>query len=257
MTQKRCEYAGDRDGALVAYLYDEIDPALRATLDAHLTGCAVCRDELAELGSVRARLGRWEIPGQGAPLVSRLAVEPGHSPGSRRSWWHDIPAWAQVAAALLFLGVAAGLANLDARFERGGLSVSTGWMPRSQPAAEAAAPAVEAARWRAELAALESRLRSELGPAAQQAAAPDRPAPSLDAQSLARVRALIGESERRQQRELALRVAEVVRDVNAQRQADLVRIDRSLGQLQTNTGMEVMRQRELLNYVWRTSQQQR
>ena len=60
---------------------------------------------------------------------------------------------------------------------------------------------------------------------------------------LRRVRALVDESEQRQQRELALRVAEVLRDVNAQRQADLVKIDRSLGVVQNNLGVEVMKQR--------------
>ena len=60
-----------------------------------------------------------------------------------------------------------------------------------------------------------------------------------------RVRALVDESEKRQQRELALRVAEVLRDVNAQRQADLVKIDRSLGAVQNNLGVEVMKQRQI------------
>ena len=65
-----------------------------------------------------------------------------------------------------------------------------------------------------------------------------------------RVRTLIDDSERRQQRELALRLAEAIRDVNAQRQADLVRIDRSIGAMQSNTGREMLRQRnEMLNYV--------
>ena len=35
---------------------------------------------------------------------------------------------------------------------------------------------------------------------------------------------LVEESERKQQRELALRVAQVIREVNAQREADLVKI---------------------------------
>ena len=69
------------------------------------------------------------------------------------------------------------------------------------------------------------------------------------------MRGLLDESERRQQRELALRVAEVLRDVNAQRAADLVRIDRSLGIVQNNTGVEVAKQRELLNYLVRASSQ--
>jgi hypothetical protein len=58
---------------------------------------------------------------------------------------------------------------------------------------------------------------------------------------------MIQASERRQQRELALRVAEVMRDVQAQRQADLVRIERSLGVIQSRTGMEVLRTQRQVN----------
>jgi hypothetical protein len=70
------------------------------------------------------------------------------------------------------------------------------------------------------------------------------------------VRALLDESERRQQRELALRVAEVLRDVSTQRQADLVKIDRSLGAVQNNLGVEVMKQRQSLNLLYHASQRQ-
>ena len=74
---------------------------------------------------------------------------------------------------------------------------------------------------------------------------------------LKRVRALIQESERRQQRELALRVAEVARDAQTQRQADLVKIDRSLGLIQSRTGVEVMRTQQQLNSLaQRVSQRQ-
>jgi hypothetical protein len=69
------------------------------------------------------------------------------------------------------------------------------------------------------------------------------------------VNALVQASERRQQRELALRVAELMRDVQTQRQADLVRIERSLGIIQSRTGMEVMRtQRQVNNLAQQVSQ---
>jgi hypothetical protein len=78
-----------------------------------------------------------------------------------------------------------------------------------------------------------------------------------DKDVMVRMRALVADSERRQQRELALRIAEVFRDVQAQRQSDLVRIDRSLGLMQNSTGIEVARQRELLNSLAvRVSQRQ-
>ena len=64
---------------------------------------------------------------------------------------------------------------------------------------------------------------------------------------LKQVRALIANSERRQQLELALRVGDVINDVQAQRRADLLKIDRSIGLIQNSTGMEVLRQREMLN----------
>ena len=83
-----------------------------------------------------------------------------------------------------------------------------------------------------------------------------RPLPISDAELQRRVRAIIEESERRQERELALRVAEVVKDVNAQRQADLVKIDRSLGFIQSSTYGEQMKQRELVNYLLKVSQKQ-
>ena len=73
------------------------------------------------------------------------------------------------------------------------------------------------------------------------------------------MRALVEESEKRQQRELALRIAELLRDVNAQRQADLVKIDRTLGAVQNNVGIEVMKTRQQINQMdlmYRASQRQ-
>ena len=75
-----------------------------------------------------------------------------------------------------------------------------------------------------------------------------------DARILERVRAMIQDSEQRQQRELALRTAEVVRDFDAQRRDDLTRIERTMGQMDGTTGVEVAQQRQMLNYLMRVSQ---
>ena len=260
MTEIMCGYSGDREAALVASLYDDGDPALRAAFEAHLTGCGRCRDELDALRGVRVQLGRWAPPEPSFAVISRQSS--GVSP-SRQSWWREIPAWAQVAAAVLLVGVSAGIANLDVRYDANGLSVRTGWS--KQPPAPAAGVARNdgaAAPWRADLTALERQLKTEFRVAQVSAAAvaPVAPTPraasAADADVLRRVRALLDESEKRQQRELALRVAEVVRDVNAQRQADLVKIDRSLGVVQNNLGVEVMKQRQSLNLLYRASQRQ-
>ena len=60
MTEKVCSYPGDRDEALVTYLYDGGDAdASRAMFEAHLMTCAQCSEDLAALRSVRTQLGRW------------------------------------------------------------------------------------------------------------------------------------------------------------------------------------------------------
>jgi CheY-like chemotaxis protein len=61
------------------------------------------------------------------------------------------------------------------------------------------------------------------------------------------VRQMLQDSERRQQSELALRMAEAVRELQQQRQADLVKIDRALGVMQSRTGFEVMRTQRQMN----------
>ena len=262
-----CEYSGNRDEALIAHVYDDIDPVERARFDAHLAACARCRDEVRALTGVRNQLAQWE-PDLIVAGRQLSAAGPPSSAASplRQSWWREIPAWAQVAAALLFLGVSAGIANLDVRYDRDGLSVRTGWSARAQPAAivPAASPAQTAAPWRADLMALEQQLKTELRTrqaSATTVAAADRQTSSRTASAgeadlVRHVRALLDESERRQQRELALRVAEVLRDVSTQRQADLVKIDRSLGAVQNNLGVEVMKQRQSLNLLYRASQRQ-
>jgi len=268
-----CGYSRNRDEVLVAYLFDDIDSTERASFGAHLTACERCRAELAGLRGVRAQLGKWAPPEPAFPVTDYRS--PAASPPA---WWRDIPAWAQVAAALLFLGVAAGIANLDVRYNTEGLTVRTGWSkpasaapskvaaPSGVPAASGAAqdfgPASSAgsAPWRADLAALEQQLRSEFRAAelssAKQAAAHSAANTSgmSDAEMLRRVHAMIDENARQQQNELALRVAKVFQDVNAQRSADMVRISDYLYGMQNSTGAEVYKNRKLL-YDWiRTSQ---
>jgi len=60
-----------------------------------------------------------------------------------------------------------------------------------------------------------------------------------------RLKAIVDESERRQQREIALRVAELMKDLSAQRQSDLRLIDMK----QDQTGVEVLRTRQQMNFL--------
>jgi hypothetical protein len=185
----------------------------------------------------------------------------------------DIPVWAQVAAAMLVLGVSAGIggaiANLDVRY--GGLTLRTGW---SRPASSEAEPAISGPRtgtartehvtidpWRRELEALERRLRTDFqgSPSAGSAAAPARTeatAISADAQLLRKVRTLLEDSERRQRNELALQIAEVVQEFDTKRGTDLANI-RSMKTIQSATGVEIVRQQQWLNLLTQASVQSR
>ena len=256
MSEMFCTYSADRDHALVTYLYGEPDDAFAR----HVEGCAVCRHELAELGALRQQLAQWAPPEPNAVTRHEPAVDVRQSTAlDGRRWWQDVPAWAQVAAALLFLGVSAGVANLHVTYDRDGLSVTTGWSSSARAARPETTGVAAAARQEGqeapvshvELTALEQQLRAEIRASSSQAVTAQTVLGSKkaasDADVMRRVQALVDDSEKREQRELALHVAEISRDVQAQRQADLVKIDRSLGLLQNNTGFEVMRQRELLN----------
>ena len=127
--------------------------------------------------------------------------------------------------------------------------------PASSGVNVAASSADAKAPWKADLDALEQQLTAEMRSARTTAASAQstavRPA---DADLVRRVRALIDESEKRQQRELALRVAEVLRDVNVQRQADLAKVNRALGAVENNLGVEVLKTRQQVNLMYRASQ---
>ena len=214
-----CSYEG-RQEDLVGYVYRELTDEDHTRFETHLQACETCRTELAALEAVRLPLAEW-MPPEPARALTLAAVSPVESRWPRWATLPDIPAWAQVAAAVLLLGVAAGVANLDIRYNEQGLSVRTGWA--HQPARSNESAAQEQA-WRAEFARLESELRDQL--AAVPAAAP---ATQVSAEVIPSVRALLEDSERKQRRELALRVAQVMQDVEAQRRADHEQIEFNLG----------------------------
>jgi putative zinc finger protein len=267
-----CGYTADRDETLVAYLYGEIDPAQRSAFEAHIATCDRCRHELVEMQGLRDQLQDWKVP-ETRPIGRDLHNETLEAASSRRisSWkLHEVPAWAQVAAALLVLGVSAGIANLTVRYDNNGLTVRTGWSrtPTEGPVDASKAPErpradanASAAPWRADLAALETRLKTEFHALPERALPSPRTAiSSPDSELLQQVRALLRESERKQQNELALRIAEVIREFDSRRGTDLVNINQTLRAMQSNTGIEVLKQREALSrldYLVRTSGQQR
>jgi Putative zinc-finger len=253
---ERCDDSRMKE-ALVALLYDELDAGGRADIEAHLASCAACRQEASALRALRLELPAWTPPERelGFAIVDRTA----RTERVARSPW-ALPAWGLAAAAALVLAAGAAIANLEVSYGSDGFRVRTGWSrgegetaqsvqaPRREPSAVTAAPD-PSDEWRVELAGLERRLRDELvaGPVRTVSSTPR--ADSEDV--LRRVQALINESEARQQRELALRLAQVLNDFDRQRQVDLVRIQQGFGQLERSTAVD----RELLNQFVRVSQQ--
>ena len=239
-----CTYSGNRGEAIVAYLYDDITPFERAAFASHLGGCEVCRAELSDLRGVRTEMRDWAPPTfERRPAV--LSPQPAAGTRQARSgFWAEMPVWMHTAAALLVVGVAAGAANVSVHHDATGFTVRTGWM---QPA-PAAQSAVDSQPWRAELAKLETEIQFSRTAAAQAvqtaaAVAPPR-ASASDDELLRKVKALLTESEKRQENELALRVAQVAREHQADRLADMTKIQNYLGamsQTTTNTGFEVRR----------------
>jgi hypothetical protein len=251
-TQPICE-----DGTLlVAYLYGECDDTDRARLESHLASCGACREELDGLRGARSQLAAWSPPAGGVDLRVVRADEAGGRSRPGRLW-----AWGLAAAAVLVLAAGAAIANLELTLGADGVVVRTGWQ---RAGALASSPGGEQP-WRDELRAVEQRLRDAI--AASQASVArspeDRttPTPAPVATSVltedevsGRIGAAVRESEARQRRELALRMAQLTRELDTQRRSDLVRIEYGLGQLEGATGAEVARQRELLNYLVTVSQ---
>jgi len=278
-------FCGDSD-VLMSYLYDEGDQATRQAFEAHLASCAACAREVDGLRGVRSGLAAWTPPE--TVLDFQIVRRPAAAPARRPAWFAipALPVWAQFAAASLVVGVAVGISGLEVRYDASGMTVRAGWTKpaavpvqvqaaadgKAVPAAAVPAPrqagvqragsaaAADEAPWRAEFAALEQRVmqqaRQQNGAGARQASLGAGPAMSDDAY-LAKVRELISASESRQQRELAMRLTQVVRDFDTQRRGDLARVANGFGALEGRTGAAVAQQRELLNYLVRVSQTQK
>ena len=250
-----CTYEGDRDGTIVEYLYGEIDGATRAAFETHLAGCGVCRDAVDALGGVRQAIAQWAPPEPMRALDDtrhRAAARCGPSRAvgvgpadatSRFGRRRPRPSCASASGPARPTFASA----TDRTGRRSGPDGSS--RSRQQaPASPAESSSSGTAPWRAELTALEQQLRADMGRALAEPVAAGRPRAEAGNDVLLRqIRLLISRSEQRQQRELALRIGDLLNEVQAQRRADLLKIDRSIGLVQNSTGMEVLRQREMLN----------
>jgi hypothetical protein len=240
----RSPYCGD-PGALVSYLYNDGDAAELAAIESHVHACEHCTRELAALGDTRDLLSAWSPPqpelgfALSTPAAARVPVSltsagvPSEAAAAAASvpWWRQsAPVWMQAVAATLVFGA--------------GLAVGTAGR------ATTPAPTTSASVSRTELSALEQRLRAEMSKLSTATPAPVPVATRAsdgDEALLRRIRTMVTDSEERQRRELALRTAQVLRDVEIQRKVDMATVQQNLGQIQGTTGAELLRQRQLYN----------
>lgn len=243
---------------LVSYLYDEIDPASRRAIETHLASCPACREEAGGLRATRRQLADWAPPEYqlGFQIVSRP------SPPARVSAFRFSPAWGLAAAAVLVLAAAAAIANIEVRYGADGTTVRTGW--GRAPVATAPSAAAQVAQQApavpvditASLQTIERRLAElESAPAPSPVMLTASGPRVSDAEVVRRMRALLDDSETRQNRELALRIRQLAADIDAQRRVDLATIQQGL---HSSTAAEAATHRQLWDLtqgLYRVSQQ--
>jgi hypothetical protein len=170
------------------------------------------------------------------------------------------PAWGLAAAALLVVAAGAAIANLDVRYGRDGLVVRTGWQHGADTPISAQrddAAGLTPVDWKAQAEALDRRLRDleqAISTRSQTSPVQNASASGMsDAEVLQRVREMLGQSETRQQRLLATRLAEITRDFDAQRRVDLAAVDQGMARLQNTSGAEVKQYRDLIQRMYRAT----
>jgi len=267
---------------LVSYLYDDLDRPARAAFEAHLRGCAECREELEAMRGVRADLLMWSPPepdfafrivnepraaqARNEPRAAQARNEPraAHAENvlrptvpSWRAWF--TPAAGLAAAAVLVLAAAAGLARIEIHNGPDGWTLRTG---APVPAAEVSVAgfggvrardvnltaASDAEAWASierRISALETASRDTAGLRSASATG----ARSTDVDLLKIVRDLLAQSEKQQKTEFALRIAQVMRDIDLKRAADLNNVRVGIGKIDASVTEEAAAHRELMNYI--------
>jgi len=112
-------------GSAELYFYDELDEPSRGAFVAHLEGCAICREALADLETIRRALasrresavppgGRWDAFMRG--LDERLDGDA--APGATRAWNRGLTLKIAATVAIATAGVLGGFQWQRARLER-------------------------------------------------------------------------------------------------------------------------------------------
>jgi len=259
---------------LVSYLYDDLEGPARAVFERHVRECADCRDELTAMRAVRADLLTWSPPEP--DFAFRLVSEPAAARAANvlrpqvpawRAWF--TPAAGFAAAAVLVLAAAAGLARVEIRSGPDGWTMRTGG---SVPAADLALAGFGGLRARdvnlpatsggdimntleRRISALEASSRGDAS-SLRAASVQSAHVSALNNEDVLKlVRELLAQSESRQKGELALRIGQLMRDVDMKRAADLNGVRQGIVRIDANMTEEAATHRELMNYIITNSKQ--
>lgn len=220
-------HIADNQDALLDYLYGEGDAADRLKIATHLQECAPCSVAVLEFRTVRGMLSAWNPPA--AKLGFRIVQDRDPAVPPPHYAWRG---WAQAAAAIALFIAGMAVSQLNVDYADGALTVRTP-AALSGPAARGESIPLPAS-FPVDAGSGGATIPNDANVAREQSASTE--------ELLQRVRAMIDQSEQRQQRQLALRLTQVAREVDTQHQADLMHIQQNFGQ-----------QQEMMDYLVRTS----
>jgi hypothetical protein len=109
--------------ALIAYLYDEASPEESALINAHLTGCVTCEQELRAFERVRTVLQQWQI--DDLPVL-RVVADRAASERSMLAMLKELfsvtPVWAKAVGAVAMAMLLLAIIGTDVSVGSGGVS---------------------------------------------------------------------------------------------------------------------------------------
>lgn len=108
--------------ALVAYLYDEATPDERALVNAHLTECAACGQELQAFEHVRGMLQQWQI--DDLPVLRVVTDRPSDRSmlAMLKELFSATPIWAKALGAVAMAMLLLAIMGTDVKVGSGGVS---------------------------------------------------------------------------------------------------------------------------------------
>jgi hypothetical protein len=123
MNKKQNTSNCDMHEALIAYLYDEATPEESALVDAHLTRCVACEQELRAFERVRTVLQQWQI--DDLPVLRVVADRPANERGmlaTLKELLSITPVWAKALGAVAMAMLLLAIIGTDVRVGSGGVS---------------------------------------------------------------------------------------------------------------------------------------